>query len=443
MVFICPHQSDVGPEELIAYLNSSVAKNLLEVFVSLNYTVGAVRSLPFAASDKAKLVEVVSELEDISKSDWDNHETSTEFKISPLLKFNTSELQAACEQFMNFSEREFFRMHHLEELNNQIQLKSFGLESEFDFKSDEFKISILQDGEIEWPTGAIHREQMKVSATGLIFDYDTFSLQFNLGELISQFVSYAVGCMLGRYSLDKPGLILANAGETLEDHLKKVGRSKAELTFAPDDDNIIPILSENWFEDDIVGRFHLFLRATFGEPYFRKNLSFVEEALGKDMRAYFVKDFWKDHITRYQKRPIYWLFASPKGHFKALIYVHRYTPDTLNRMLNGYVVEHIHKMSSKMDHLRHQRMTATGREEAKIQKELDHLQVALKDVQDYAAEVLQPLAVKRIALDLDDGVLVNINRFGAAIPTVTSLNDAKTRKKVKAFDWCDRTNIEE
>ena len=111
-------------------------------------------------------------------------------------------------------------------------------------------------------------------------------------------MSYAVGCMFGRYSLDKEGLILANQGETLEDYLKKVGKSKEELKFFPDDDNIIPILDDKWFEDDIVGRFYEFLKVTFGKENFEKNLAFVEDCIGKDIRKFFIKDFYNDHIKR-------------------------------------------------------------------------------------------------------------------------------------------------
>ena len=128
-------------------------------------------------------------------------------------------------------------------------------------------------------------------------------------------MSYAVACMFGRYSSDKKGLILANEGETLKDYIEKIGKTEAELSFLPDDDNVIPVLDDEWFEDDITGRFKDFLKVCFGTENFAKNIAFVEECLGKDIRKYFVKDFYKDHIKRYKKRPIYWMFSSPKGSF--------------------------------------------------------------------------------------------------------------------------------
>ena len=164
-------------------------------------------------------------------------------------------------------------------------------------------------------------------------------------DLAKDLVSYAVGCMFGRYSLDEPGLILADQGATVQDYLAKV----PSPTFAPDKDNVIPIVDGDWFEDDIVARFRTFLRAAFGEQHFEENLRFVTESLGvKDIRDYFVKSFYKDHVQRYKKRPIYWLFSSPKGSFNALIYMHRYTPSTASTVLNEYLREFQAKLSSSL-----------------------------------------------------------------------------------------------
>src|SRR5690606_17846652 len=135
-----------------------------------------------------------------------------------------------------------------------------------------------------------------------------------------QLLSYAIGCAFGRYSLDKEGLILANQGETLEDYLEKVGKEVSDLRFLPDEDNAIPVLDEEWFDDDIVNRVKEFIRAVWGKASYQENIQYIEEVLGKDLRKYLTKDFYKDHIKRYKKRPIYWQFSSPKGHFSVLIY---------------------------------------------------------------------------------------------------------------------------
>ena len=212
-------------------------------------------------------------------------------------------------------------------------------------------------------------------------------------------------------------------------------------SFLPDDDNIIPILDDEWFEDDIVGRFYEFLKVTFGTEGFEKNLAFVEECLGKDIRKFFVKDFYADHIKRYKKRPIYWQFSSPKGSFNVLIYMHRYTPDTLNQILNGYLKEYKEKLDTHKEQLDHLIETGSSSEQTKAAKQKDKLKLVLLELQEYERDVLYPLATERIAIDLDDGVLVNYNKFGTAIKKVTGLNDEKTKDKVKGFDWIDTALI--
>jgi hypothetical protein len=247
--------------------------------------------------------------------------------------------------------------------------------------------------------------------------------------------------MFGRYSLDKEGLILANQGETLKDYLSKISKTKEELSFVPDKDNAIPILNDEWFEDDIVARFHVFLKASFGEANFHKNLAFVEECLGKNIRQYFSKEFYKDHIKRYKKRPIYWMFSSPKGYFNVLIYMHRYTPDTLSTILNGYLREFIGKLELQRNHQDHIRVSGSPSEQNKAQKEIDKINDMIADCRNYESEILLPLAGLRINIDLDDGVLVNYYKFGNAIALVDGLNDKKTKKKVMEFDWIDREQL--
>jgi len=241
--------------------------------------------------------------------------------------------------------------------------------------------------------------------------------------------------------LDKEGLILANQGETLQHYLEKVGKAEAELTFVPDKDNIIPILDEEWFEDDITSRFYEFLKASFGKENFEKNLAFLEESLGMDVRKYFTKNFYADHIKRYKKRPIYWMFSSPKGSFNVLIYMHRYTPDTLSKILNGYLREFKAKIGAYIEHLEHIKNTGTSAESAKASSRIDKLKQVLLELQEYERDILYPLATERIAIDLDDGVLVNYNKFGRAIKEVAGLNDKATKQKVKEFDWINTEEI--
>ena len=225
---------------------------------------------------------------------------------------------------------------------------------------------------------------------------------------VEDFVSYAVGCMFGRYSLDKPGLILADKGATLQDYLAKIPTP----TFMPDTDNVLPIVEGDWFEDDIVARFRQFVRATFGEQHFEENLRFVTESLGvKSLRDYFVKSFYKDHVQRYKKRPIYWLFSSPKGSFNALIYMHRYTPSTVSTVLNEYLREFQAKLKASLEHA----------ERSNNAKEADRLRKVMLELDEYEHDVLYPLASQNVVIDLDDGVKANYPRFGDALKRIPGL----------------------
>ena len=243
-----------------------------------------------------------------------------------------------------------------------------------------------------------------------------------------EFISYAVGCMLGRYSLDKPGLILANQGETADDYRQQI----PEPRFEPDEDNVIPLLDGDWFTDDISERFKEFLKVTFGTEHYEENLTFLENSLYPDnaggkkrktIRDYFLKEFYNHHIKLYKKRPIYWMFSSPKGTFNALIYMHRYQSDTVSVVLNDYLREFMTKLRSKIAALRQlsESGDAAKTEKTKALKEVTKLEKQLKELEDYDREVLYPLATQQVEIDLDDGVKVNYNKFGTALKKVTGL----------------------
>ena len=355
----------------------------------------------------------------ISKTNWNSRELSWDFKQNELLKHKSQDLEESYDLYQQYWKNKFFQLHKNEEELNRQFIDIYGLQDELTPDVPLKDITIL-------------KEETDIVNGELVFDAK---------EVMTQFMSYAVGCMFGRYSLDKEGLILANQGETLEDYLTKVGKSEDAVTFLPDDDNIIPILDDEWFEDDIVGRFYEFLKVSFGTEDFEKNLAFVEECLGKDIRKFFVKDFYADHIKRYKKRPIYWQFSSPKGSFNVLIYMHCYTPDTLNQILNGYLKEYKEKLDTHKEQLDHLIESGSSSEQTKAAKQKDKLKLVLLELQEYERDVLYPLATERIAIDLDDGVLVNYNKFGTAIKKVTGLNDAKAKEKVRKFDWIDVETI--
>ena len=273
-------------------------------------------------------------------------------------------------------------------------------------------------------------------------------------DTVKELVSYAVGCMMGRYSLEKPGLILADQGATVADYWEKLGMGNGELgirnkelgmgneesgmgneavtiphssfhiphSFAPDEDGIIPILDNDWFEDDIVTRFKAFIKVAFGEDHFFENMAWIEEALGKDIRSYFTKDFYKDHLQRYQNRPIYWLFQSPKGAFRALVYMHRYKPDMV-----GGVLGYLRSLQTKIDNQLDVAMRV-GADEAKsaservrANKDAVKYAKAKKELDEYERNVLYPLSTERIEIDLDDGVKVNYRKFASALAKVKAL----------------------
>jgi hypothetical protein len=240
-----------------------------------------------------------------------------------------------------------------------------------------------------------------------------------------ELVSYAVGCMLGRYSLDKPGLILANQGETIADYLKQI----PEPSFPADEDNVIPMLDGDWFTDDITERFRAFLRVAFGAEHYDENIAFVESALnvkGKrhySIRDFFLGEFYADHVKRYKKRPIYWLFSSPKGSFNALVYLHRYRPETVGLVL-GYLRTYREKLNARMEHLKavETSLSASKGEKTKALKEIERLNKVLDELGGWERDVLYPLATQRIEIDLDDGVKVNYPKFGAALKTIPGLS---------------------
>lgn len=406
---------------LLAYLNSKIVAGFLSLMnPTINIMPEDIRKLPIDSKlDGLNIKNIVEQNILYSKNDWDSRESSWEFLTNELLKHGLNDLEENFDLYKQYWRNKFYQLHKNEEELNRQFIEIYGLQDELTPDVPMEDITIL-------------KEETSIENGELVFHTD---------EVFAQFVSYAVGCMFGRYSLDKEGLILANQGENLKDYLVKVSKSKDQLSFVPDEDNVIPVLDDEWFEDDIVARFHAFLKASFGEAQFQKNLAFVEECLDKDIRKYFVKDFYKDHIKRYKKRPIYWMFSSPKGYFNVLIYMHRYTPDTLSTILNGYLREFIGKLELHRKQQEHIVVNGSPSAQNKAQKEIDKIDDMLADCRKYESEILYPLAGERISIDLDNGVLVNYNKFGTAIAAVDGLNDKKTKKKVMEFDWIDTTHI--
>ena len=238
-----------------------------------------------------------------------------------------------------------------------------------------------------------------------------------LQDSIQELISYAVGCIFGRYSLDKDGLILANQGEGLAEYRQIISK---EPSFMPSTSNVLPLIGGDWFEDDVNQRFREFLKVAYGEQSYSENLRFVESALGKELESYFQKDFYKNHLKTYKKRPIYWLFSSPKGYFKALIYLHRYQPETVSVLLNQYLREYIAKLENRRSFTETQsnNPSLSQKEQTAATRELNDLEKILLDLREYETKIIFPLAGEKIPLDLDDGVKENYAKFGKALEKI-------------------------
>ena len=423
----------------LAVLCSKVSNYILKVSnPTINVQAVDVSRIPVVELDELKKDEIVLRVcraKKIAQCDWDSYETSWDFKVNPMVEKgcnlvnpvnpvkNLSALYSELRQQWADNTTE---MRQLETENNRIFIEAYGLQDELTPEVPWNEITLTCNPwyrygvKIEGNSG----QELGVGAEMPIDE----ALEARLkSDTVKELISYAVGCMMGRYSLSKPGLILANQGSTIDDFRSQhqtlnSGLSTPNLNFSPDADGIIPILDDDSFADDIVTQFHRFLRAAFGERNFNENLNFIEDALGKDIRAYFVKDFYPEHLTRDQKRPIYWLFSSPKGSFSALVYMHRYNAGTVGQVL-GYLRSHITKIEARVDAADRTTADAAATQGMKSRaiKERAKLVRQLKELEDYEREIMHPLASKRIEIDLDDGVKVNYPKFGEALRKIPGM----------------------
>ena len=402
---------------LLAALNTSIYRKLLEIRGStLNMTCGVIEELPllgyFGDLREEHLTELTQKNFEISKRDWNSFEISWGFQTHPLVRlkdsmtFNVMDdnnkmgshfLQGAYHAWRNECKNRFAKLKSNEEELNHIFIDNYGLQNEL--------LSDVADKDV-----TVHRifdtkDDVPESMQGSSY------VRIKRDEIVS-LISYAVGCMFGRYSLDVEGL--AYAGGDWD--------SSQYTTYIPDADNILPITDEEYFEDDIEGMFCAWVKKVYGSDTLEENLDFIAKALGNKgnssrevIRNYFLKDFFKDHCKTYQKRPIYWLFDSGKQNgFMALVYLHRYNADTignlrvdyLHRMQRIYESE-INRMQDMIDN------STNAREVAVSTKRKDKLQKQLKECREYD-EKIGHLALSRIELDLDDGVKVNYRKVQTA-----------------------------
>lgn len=368
----------------IAIANSTLAADLLAILnPTLNTTPQSARKLPYMNHDD-KHIETIEGLAQsniaLSRDDWDSFETSWDFKIHPLT-CNEGTIAEAFSKWERESVNRFERLKTNEEELNRILIDVYGLQDEL---------------------------------TPDVEDKDVTVRRADLSREIRSLISYAVGCMFGRYSLDVEGL--AFAGGTWDE-----GKYK---TLPADKDNILPICDDEYFDDDITGRFIDFVKVVYGADTLEENLKFIVDALGgkgtprEVIRNYFLKDFYNDHLKTYKKRPIYWLFDSGKKNgFKALIYMHRYSRDLLAKLRTDYVHEQQERYRTQLSHISSELNTAFGAERAKLLKQQDKLTEQLREVTDFEEKV-HHLADQNIMIDLDDGVKKNYEIFADVLAKI-------------------------
>ncbi len=372
---------------LMGFLCSNLSHTLLKhLNPTLNFQVGNIASLPIIAGKKhlGTINSIVHDCVSISKNDWDAFEESWDFQKHPLLVHKDGPLvEDAFKRWKVFAEEQFQKLKANEEELNRIFIEIYGLQDEL--------IPEVADEDVTIRRADRERD-------------------------IKSFISYAVGCMFGRYSLDVNGLAYAGG---------EFDPSKYQ-TFKPVEDNIFAVLDDQYFENDIVVRFVKFVEVVFGSESLERNLDYIAESIGKRksetargcIRRYFIREFYKDHVRTYKKRPIYWMFRSPSGTFNALIYLHRYARDTVGRIRTDYLLPLQERLASKESGLRQLLTTdLTQRDITRTNRRLEEIDRIMAELRDYHQEI-HHLADKRIHLDLDDGVAVNYEKFGKALAKI-------------------------
>ena len=361
---------------IIGFLNSNVSQTLLDLLApTLSFTISDIASLPlkidYSYMDEIKELTVINKK--ICKNDWDNYELSWNFIRHPFLNFEGS-LKNRFADWNVFKEEEFLNLKNNETRLNKIFSDIYNVKIDVNVKHEDVSVSLA-----------------------------------NYEKDVKSFISYAVGCMFGRYSLDGEGLQFAGGTFDLTNYSK----------FIPDDDNIIPVLDTEYFEDDIVGRFVEFVKICFGEETLEENLEFIAGALNKKgntsreiIRNYFLQDFFKDHTKTYKKSPIYWQFDSGKQNaFKCLIYMHRYEPDLIARVRTDYLHKTQKAIEQNLAHCDH--IIANSDNKSEISKSTKDKSKCIKQLEEIKVydEALRHMATQNIEIDLDDGVKVNYDKF--------------------------------
>lgn len=413
--------SDSEESKLLGYLNTRFVNDLAS---ALNPT------MHFKLNDFSKLPDLdcsirlfqentVNALE-IAKLDWNSLETSWDFAVSPMIefKFDSSLLFEIYSVFRNFWLDKANDLKNIEESNNYLFAEKFNLSEEMIAKIDLSNITLSNNPKY-------------------LFGGEKTTAQLEecfQSKVVSNLVSYIIGCMMGRYSIDKPGLILASQGETLQEYLNQIPNPR----FMPDSDAILPLTDQEWFADDVTNRVREFVKVVWGEETLQENLAFIAESLClhaikpkksesalDTIRRYLSTQFYKDHLKTYKKRPIYWLFSSGKEKaFECLVYLHRYNESTLARMRTEYVTPLMGKYDAQHSLLLEQKTDASPAQQRELEKEIKALEKKQTELRAFD-EQLKHYADMRIKLDLDDGVKVNYGKFGNLLAEVKAVTGDK------------------
>jgi type II restriction/modification system DNA methylase subunit YeeA len=396
--------------QLLSLLNSNVALNLLATLSpTVNFEAGQIGAIPVILPNE-NVVEDVKEAIEISKQDWDCSEYSWNFIRNELILMSEPNISSAHDQVVRKWSLKTERLRSIEENLNHLFVEAYGVGNEI--------LSKVKIGDISLRRRLLitHNETKKESS-----------------NLISELISYSVGCMMGRYSLDREGVVYA---DTNNEHFNELANDMSYQSFPVDDDGIVPFATKQWlFDDDACTRFCEFVRKVWGEKYLQENIEFVADVLSSyklkfrksesandTIRRYFSTQFFVDHCKIYKKRPLYWLFSSGKEKaFECLVYLHRYNEGTLSRMRTEYVTPLMGKYESQYNMLSEQVIEATVTEQRYIEIELKLLAKKQVELRKFDEE-LKHYAEKRITLDLDDGVKVNYGKFGNLLCNVKAIH---------------------
>lgn len=419
--FICDNSGSAcyGDEicypSFLAMLASKPTFSLLKILnPTLHFQAGNISSLPVWGISSPEIKINANRAIDIAKEDWDSYETSWNFKRNKLI--SKSVLRDRYNQLINENNISFNNLKEIEEKNNEHFINSLHI------STDELS-PVVENDSITLKSNIYHRY-------GINTPYNEGLSRYR-SETIAEMISYSIGCMMGRYSLDREGLIYAHEGNKGFAELVAEGAYK---TFPADNDGILPLMDDEWFDDDVTSRVKEFVRTVWGEEHLQENLEFIAESLclyaikpkkGESaldtIRRYLSTQFWKDHMKMYKKRPIYWLFNSGKEKaFECLVYLHRYHDATLARMRTEYVVPLLARYQANIDRLNEQVDGASGGEATRIKRERDNLSKKFNELRSFD-DRLRHYADMRISIDLDDGVKVNYGKFGDLLADVKAI----------------------